>query len=758
MARSDSGSRHRRHRSRAPIVACMLLVALLGASAADARTESLRWMNADSDPARLDGYRVYTGPSSGSYDEVIDLGLIEPDAQGQLSYDLAVPDGATVYLVMTAYDGALESAYSNEKVFAPPSAVTTTDATVAAGVGYLQADEASFPTGSEAEHLTGGAAAGDYDGDGWVDLYVTQLDAPDALFRNQGDGTFVDVAAAAGLGLDLASNGAGWADVDNDGDLDLYVTTLGPSENRFYLFINDGAGHFSEEAVARGADVSGSDSHYGFSVAFGDYDGDGWTDIHTSEWRPAEDNPQGALSNARLLRNRGAAAPGFFDDVTQSAGVALDGVVPSDPDAAGTFALASRFTDMDGDGWTDLLIAGDFGTSRLFWNNGDGTFTDGTAAAGVGTEANGMGMAVGDYDGDGDPDWFVTGLYDPDDPCNPGATCLGATGNRLHRNDGGGAFSDQTDTAGVRDGYWGSSAAFYDMDNDGDLDLVMTNGASSGTPLARFAPDPMRVWQNDGSGAMTEVSASTGMTDDGPGRGLLTFDYDRDGDLDVFIVNNAGSPVLYRNDTGNQNSWLRIDTVGTDSNRDGLGAIVSVWTASGGSPLVREISSGSHFLGQSETIAHFGLGAGTAPVDRVTVYWPATGRTSELSAVARNQSLVVIEPPAIDPPLGCPGGDSDGDGMCDAVDNCTVDHNPDQTDTDGDGYGNACDTDFTNDGVVGGQDFGVLAAAFGHCEGDPEYAPAVDTNADGCVGAADLAVFGRQFADSAGGGASSEGN
>jgi len=130
MARSDSGSRHRRHRSRAPIVACMLLVALLGASAADARTESLRWMNADSDPARLDGYRVYTGPSSGSYDEVIDLGLIEPDAQGQLSYDLAVPDGATVYLVMTAYDGALESAYSNEKVFAPPSAVTTTDATV----------------------------------------------------------------------------------------------------------------------------------------------------------------------------------------------------------------------------------------------------------------------------------------------------------------------------------------------------------------------------------------------------------------------------------------------------------------------------------------------------------------------------------------------------------------------------------------------------------------------------------------------------
>ena len=246
-----------------------------------------------------------------------------------------------------------------------------------------------------------------------------------------------------------------------------------------------------------------------------------------------------------------------------------------------------------------------------------------------------MGMAVGDYDGDGDQDWFVTGIYDPAEP---------ASGNRLYRNDGNRVFSDRTDAAGVRDGYWGTGAVFYDLENDGDLDLVMTNGANFGNPLARFDGDPMRVWQNDGNESMREISEIAGMDNDGPGRGLLTFDYDRDGDLDLFVVNNAGTPVLYRNDSGNDRSWLRVDTVGRHSNRDGIGAIVSVWTVNGGTPQVREIHSGSQFLGQSETIAHFGLGTGTSSIDRVAVYWPATGRTNVLTDVSRNQMLVIVEP------------------------------------------------------------------------------------------------------------------
>jgi hypothetical protein len=230
----------------------------------------------------------------------------------------------------------------------------------------------------------------------------------------------------------------------------------------------------------------------------------------------------------------------------------------------------------------------------------------------------------------------------------------------------------------------------------------MTNGANFGTPLPRFDPDPMRVWQNDGNGSMTEISASAGMADDGPGRGLLTFDYDRDGDLDLFVVNNAGNPVLYRNDSGNQNSWLRVDTVGTDSNRDGIGAIVSVWTVNAGDPQVREIHSGSQFLGQSEAIAHFGLGAGSADIDRVTVYWPATGRTNDLSAITRNQTLVIVEPIAI--PVD---GDDDNDGILNSNDSCTQIPNSgtNSCDTDMDGYGNPCDGDFDNSGAVTSNDF-----------------------------------------------------
>jgi hypothetical protein len=314
---------------------------------------------------------------------------------------------------------------------------------------------------------------------------------------------------------------------------------------------------------------------------------------------------------------------------------------------SGVFALSSRFADLDADGWPDLLITGDYGTSRLMWNAGDGTFTDGTAAAGVGTEEQGTGSAVGDYDGDGSLDWFVTSLFYT---CDVGDTSCSAdgTGNRLYRNEGGRAFSDQTDAAGVRDGSYGAATAFYDLENDGDLDLVMTNGDFAAPGAA--TPDPLRVWANDGSGQMTEISQDVGMVDEGAGRGLLTFDYDADGDLDLFVVNNAGSPVLYRNDTGSQNRWLRVKTQGTDSNRDGIGAVVLLWTDLGAPPQVREIEAGSHFLGQSERTAHFGLGGGTDPVDRVLVYWPATQRTNEFLDVARNTTLVAVEPSASDSP------------------------------------------------------------------------------------------------------------
>ncbi len=526
--------------------------------------------------------------------------------------------------------------------------VVFTDVTAAAGLTYLQHVAQAppnclfSPSSCETERLSGGAAVGDFDGDGLPDLYVTRLDGTDILFRNKGDGTFEDVTTAAGLStFTLNSNGAAFGDIDRDGDLDLFVSVIGvaldPINNRHYLFVNQGNGTFVEDAVARAAAIDPGTLRRGFSVQFGDYDRDGWLDIHVDEWVP---NP--SSTGSRLLRNLGSAAPGFFEDTTIAAGVVLDS----------TNAFASTFADLDDDGWPDLVVAADFGTSKLFWNNGDGTFTDGTIAAGVGSDENGMGSTIGDYDGDGDLDWFVTSIFDVNQTCETQTCFWGYTGNRLYRNDGARNFADATDIAGVREGFWGWGTAFFDYDNDGDLDLVMTNGVDFPNVSADtvFNTDPMRFWENDGAGLYTERSALGGLTDTRSGKGLLVFDYDDDGDLDLFIVNNAAGPILYRNDGGNAADWLRVETIGTDSNLEGLGAKVTIQAIALGPTQVREIGVATHFLGQSERTAHFGLGTGITPVHNVTISWPS-GQTQQFSNVARNTTLVAVEPAVLIAPV-----------------------------------------------------------------------------------------------------------
>jgi len=531
----------------------------------------------------------------------------------------------------------------------PAGTPAFTDVTAGALIDHVQWNGDTRGHSGVTPYLTGGAAAGDYDGDGWDDLFVTRLDAPDILYRNLGNGQFADVSSAAGFTASLSTNGAAWGDIDNDGDLDLYVTSVNTSQ--FYLYVSDGEGHFHEQAVARGAAVPTTSLRQGFSASLGDFDRDGYLDIHTTDWGIRGEAPRQAQSVARLLHNRGAASPGYFDDVTEAAGVSLAGQRPETADGPlhGTFAFNSRFADFDDDGWPDLAVTGDFQTSRLFWNNRDGTFSDGTVAAGVATDENGMGSAFGDYDGDGDVDWFVTSIYDSLDRCATGRHCdWGATGNRLFRNDGDRQFSDQTDAAGVRDGAWGWGAAFLDYDNDGNLDLVMTNGMDvPGTFFGTdYKTDPMRLWRNDPSQSprYAEVASDEGVTDTAAGKGLLTFDYDRDGDLDLFVVNNRGAPVLYRNNADGGAAWLQIDPVGVLSNRDGIGARVLIdpdLTVEGDQQM-QEIDGGSHFLGQSPTLAHFGLGDFSGTVDLVRVWWPS-GRVTERFDVAANQRLVVVE-------------------------------------------------------------------------------------------------------------------
>lgn len=533
-------------------------------------------------------------------------------------------------------------------------AVVFTNVTQSSGVNYHQWDPPQVPRA--ALRMSGGAAAADFDNDGWTDLFVTRLDNTDILFRNDGDGTFSDVSASAGFNQSFHSNGATWADIDNDGDQDLYVTTLLDGGKRNHLYVNDGNGSFAEQAMVRGADTATPQSHTGFGSTFGDYDGDGYLDLFTVEWTTTPGD-----ENTRLLRNLGAANPGYFEDTTLAAGI--DVSVGSSQ--AVTFAFAPTFADMDRDGHVDLVVAGDFGSSQLLWNNGDGTFTNGTVPGGVGTDENGMGSAVGDYDGDGDLDWFVSSIYEDVSSCAMQSCNWQDSGNRLFQNNGDRTFNDVTDAAGVREGGWGWGAAFVDYDNDGDLDLTHTNGIDfDNQPLdAAFNVDQTRLWQND-AGVFTDVATQSGITDIASGKGLLTFDYDNDGDQDLFIANNAGQPILYRNDGGNANDWLRIRTVGTESNADGVGAQITVTPddATPGEFIYREVTAGSNFLGQNEVAIHIGLGDFSGTIDRVTVEWPATGVVQVLEDVSPNALLTVVEP------MFGLDGDFNGDGIVDAAD------------------------------------------------------------------------------------------
>ncbi len=507
-------------------------------------------------------------------------------------------------------------------------AVTFTDVTTAAGV-YHQHGLVAGGAAGEGERMSGGVAAGDYDRDGWIDLYVVRGDvAPNLLFRNRGDGTFDEVGEAAGVRLPLGI-GAGptFADVDGDGWLDLLV--LGMTGTPPALFHNRGDGTFADVTATSGLDLPGQS----FSAAFGDYDRDGDLDLAVSRWGNTGLPPAAPGS---LWRNDGA---GKFTDVSQAAGLPLF-FSRTDPVLVIlgiTLSFTPNFVDVDHDGWLDLLVAGDFGASTVLRNQGDGTFADQTTA--VISDENGMGAAIGDVDNDGDLDWFVSSIWDPNGVVEGH---WGTTGNRLYRNDGAGVFSDATDAAGVRVGYWGWGSTLLDLDNDGDLDLFHTNGWNNGEESAEFHTDPSRCFVNDGTGVFTDRCADLGIVDTGQGRGVVAFDYDRDGDLDLFVTNNQQPARLLRNDGGTAQHFLVVTLAGPGSNTAGVGARITVKT--GATTQLRELRAGSNFESQDPTVAHFGLG--TAPtVDELRIEWP-NGATTVEAGIAADQWLRVVAPPA----------------------------------------------------------------------------------------------------------------
>lgn len=519
--------------------------------------------------------------------------------------------------------------------FASPRFV---EVTTEVGLGDLQQWDEAYPVpcyldysiDCRAMEISGGIAVRDVDGDGRTDVFFPRMEAPDVLLRNTLEG-FVDVSSEYGLPSDdTFSNGAAFADVDNDGDPDLYVTTMSGSAARFYELRE---GTYVDAAETWGVAMENGSLHSQMSACFGDVDNDGLLDLHTTEWRSDGANEP---NHARLMIRDGET----FVDETDRWQVSM-----KDIGRDGLWSFTSSFIDLDGDFFPELLVAADFGSSRLF-RNARSFYIDVTSESRVGTEENGMGSAIGDIDGDGDLDWFVSSIFDDGAPGFD--RCVwGSTGNRMYRNDDG-AFTDITDSAGVREGGWGWGARFFDYDLDGDLDLILTNGSRSRCGEgAKYAEDLLRLWRNDGSGVFEEVSEEEGIVSTGVGRGVITFDYDLDGDEDVLISYSLDGPRLWRNDAGNGRAWLEVHPVGNQTNRDGTGTVVRVRATPTSRPMVRHSGNGCGFLGHSPGYPRFGLGD-LETVHEVEVLWP-TGRRQVLRGVPTRQVLLVAETESEEP-------------------------------------------------------------------------------------------------------------
>jgi hypothetical protein len=488
----------------------------------------------------------------------------------------------------------------------------------------------------------------DYDQDGLMDLYFVQAGATDAyqpsrplrsaLYHNNGDGTFTDVAEKAGVGAEgLYGQGVTVGDYDNDGYPDLYVTGY----LRAILYHNNGNGTFTD--VTEKAGVS---DQRGWSTSAGwfDYDKDGYLDLvvlNYVDWTPKiniwcgehkpgyrsychPDNYRG--QKLKLYRNN---HNGTFTDVSEKSGVGI-------PEAKG---MGVVLADFNNDGWTDIAVANDTWANFLFLNNHDGTFRDvsfssGVAASEDGKYEAGMGIDAADLDGDGWLDIYITHLD--------------RELNRLYHNNHDETFADDTFHSGIGNKaitLSGVTMKFFDYDNDGWTDICQVNGAMLDNiklyhPEVTY-PEPNLMFRNVGHGQFAKISDQLGGDFTRPivGRGMAIADYDNDGDIDLVIVNRGDFPELLRNDGGNANHWLEVLLIGTKSNRDGIGASLSL--VSDGFTQVKQSQGGMGFMSASDPRIHFGLGKRKA-IESLTITWPS-GTVEKLSNIPINQIITVKE-------------------------------------------------------------------------------------------------------------------
>jgi len=507
------------------------------------------------------------------------------------------------------------------------------------------------------DHILGsigtGVAVADYDGDGDEDIYLPTAQLvqdwvsgrnpqANALYRNDGDGRFTDVAESAGVNLRTWSSGAYFVDYDNDGDKDLFVTAYGPN----VLFRNEGDGKFQDVAFQAG--VAGDPTASSTSAAFGDLDGDGDLDLFVVNyvlydlrdppaggkrtiWRGVEvyRGPQGLIGQPdALYRNND---DGTFSDITETAGL---GDYIQQP-----YGLGVEMADFDDDGDLDIYVANDSVVNHLYRNDGNLKFVEVATMAGVATnedasEQAGMGTDAADYNGDGLLDLFVTNFSHE--------------WNTLYRHLGNLVFVDATFEAKLQDSYlklaWGTK--FFDYDHDGWLDLFVAcghayPGVDDHPALNTSYAQTNVLYRNNGDGTFENrsESAGSGLQLVDSSRGVAMTDIDRDGDLDIVVSNNDGRPNLLYNQGGNRKSWVSFHLTGVRSNRDAIGAILTL--RAGGKTLLRGVNPFGSYQSQGSFAVHFGL-EDAETIEGVTVTWPS-GEIEELGELAARKFYAVTE-------------------------------------------------------------------------------------------------------------------